>query len=139
MSWCSVSEWIYSVLLLFVLFSFQHSLSHISKTLKPFFLYAVSSQFIKFSLLTATFDVLFGERWTYVLTRTKIMKRNHSFKDSFAMRKNPSTLKQSISLSLFVVWKLSFSRIWPCSLETGLDHIFEATGSVFSRCESTRL
>ena len=79
---------IYSCLVQSPLFT----LPHFPET-DSFILYIACPQRIEFSLLTAAFDNVFREKWTYLLTRTMKVKASHCFEQSVAMNiENPSTL-----------------------------------------------
>ena len=106
---------------------------------EPLFLHTVSSQCIEISFLNAAFDIVFRERWTYLLTGTEEVKAAHCFENSGALRSKPiNTETISFLLSTFSVEAFNFT-FCSCSLKIGHDHFFKPTGLVLTRSESTWL
>ena len=103
------------------------------KVCEFFFLYVALSQFIELSSLSATLIIFFSEKCTYLLTGTEVIEANHGFKHSVAMRtKAINTEAVHFFLSACCIDTCIFI-IWPCSLKTGCETIFEATGLVLTR------
>ena len=104
---------------------------------EAFLLCIVSPQCIELSLLTATFDIFFSERWTHFFTGTKVIETTHGFKNNFAKRIKPINTKKII----FPVFACSVEAlnctIMSFSLKIQRHEIFKITGLVLSRCEST--
>ena len=102
---------------------------------EAFFSYIASSQFIKLSLLTL--PMLFSERRSNVLTRTKVAKTALGFKRSVAIRtKTTKTEAVKFFLSACCTEAIDFA-IWSCSLKKGYDYIFKAPRIVLLKFEST--
>ena len=108
--------------------------------LETFLLYIVSSQCIELSLFATTLNILFSEGRTQFLTRTEVLKANHGFKHSVAMRTKPINTETVNNFLLSACCKEAFNlTFWSCSLEVRHDQIFKAAGFVLSRYETTRI
>ena len=83
--------------------------------------FSLGHHFIELSFPTTTFDI-FGERWTQLLTGTKVVKATHCFKHSIAMRtKVINTETVHFLLSACSVEALIFTAK-SCTLKTRQHH-----------------